>query len=83
MENIPVEEVADLVHLIWSRWMKHLFSVGDRKLQGKGTLVIPKWAADRWEHQMYTPYAKLSEEETESDREIALEILALLKELDV
>ncbi len=82
MENEPVEELADLVHEIWARWMKYMFLQGDRKLQGTGTWIMPKWAADRWERQMYTPYGKLSEEEKESDRKIALEILDLLKEID-
>ena len=81
MENEPVEELADLAHKIWARWMAHLFS--KQPINLNGTWTMPKEFVTRWHKQMNTPYSKLSEEEEESDRKIALEILDLLKEVDV
>ncbi len=81
MENMPVEELAGLMHEIWARWMAHVFSKQPINLDG--TWTMPKEFVTKWHRQMGTPYAELTEEEKESDREIALEILDLLEELDV
>lgn len=63
------EKLAELCHEQWSGWMKYLF--GKSSLQNDGTLLIPKWATDRWFKQMHTDYKDLSEEEKESDRKEA------------
>ena len=70
------EQLADLIHVIWSDWtrwqMEVLTPVGD------GCRVIPQALVDRWERQMKTPYPYLSETEKESDRREADRILAVL-----
>ncbi len=79
MEPEPVEELADLVHEIWADWMKYMFSKGQKRFDG--TWVMPFDLRRRWQRQMNTPYEELTEEEKESDREIALRILHLLREI--
>lgn len=61
------EELADLAHEQWSGWMRYLFD---------------NWSDDsvaRWQRQMETPYAGLSEEEKDSDRKEADRVLAVLR----
>ncbi len=77
------EEIATLMHDMWSGRMKYLFA--KCKQQGPGMLspggaVIPPWAVKRWKRQMNTSYADLSEEEKDSDRQEADKVLTLLKE---
>lgn len=69
-----VEELAALEHERWSGWMIYLASKCEPG--ANGTLVIPKWAVDRWSRQAGTTYAELSEEEKESDRKEARKTLA-------
>lgn len=80
--NVTKEElegIADTQHAIWSHWMNHLFTVSEER--SDGTVVIPKELAKKWKKQSKTDYAKLSEDEKESDREQALKVLARLREL--
>ena len=41
--------------------------------------VIPIWAVIRWQRQMHTPYSELPEQEKESDRKEADEILKIVQ----
>ena len=75
MEPKQIEELADLVHEIWADWMKYMFSKG----RFEGVWIMPQTLRIRWQRQMNTPYEELSEKEKESDREIALRILELVK----
>lgn len=74
-----LEVLANQQHDIWSHWMKYLFSVGTHNADGSYT--ISKENVDRWIKQCRTPYSELSESEKESDREQALKIMKVLKEL--
>ena len=76
MENEPVEQLADKMHEIWARWMAYMFSKGVETQ--KGWMMGPLFFV-RWTRQMNTPYGELTEDEKESDRELALEILDFLK----
>lgn len=69
------EDKAKACHDIWSHWMKSQFSVGEK--QEDGSVLIPKDKVSRWERQMATAYADLSEKEKESDREVARKFLSL------
>lgn len=62
-----IDKLADVEHERWSHWQRYLHSKCERARDG--SLVIPAHLVDRWELQMNTPYAALSEEEKESDRE--------------
>jgi len=73
-----IEVLANIEHIQWARWQKYLHSkcVKDKD----GNLVIPVEFVERWERQINTPYAKLTEDEKESDREEAKRVLDKLKE---
>ena len=61
-----LERVAGEVHQVWCRWMMYMFNSQTAA------------AIARWERQMQTPYAQLSEEEKASDREIARRYLDIV-----
>ena len=62
-----VEELAAIEHERWAHWQRYLHQQGRR--QPDGSLVLPPELVTRWERQVATPYADLSETEKESDRE--------------
>lgn len=79
------EALAAYAHEAWAHWMRYLFSKcingpADSKTPIGGTRpqVIPVASVERWQRQMDTPYAELSEAEKESDREQADKILKVL-----
>ena len=76
--NELIELLADYEHDRWSRWQKYLFS--KCIINEDGSLIIPKEFVDRWTSQMHTDYSNLSNEEKESDRKEARNILSILKE---
>jgi hypothetical protein len=62
-----LEALAALEHERWSHWQRYLHS---KCIPGSdGSLMIPAELVSRWTVQMSTPYAALSEQEKESDRE--------------
>lgn len=73
-----IERLADAEHASWAHWMAYLFSLcyEDRD----GNIVIPRNSADRWQKQMTTPYAELSEQEKESDRGEVWKILPIIRD---
>lgn len=66
MSKTLKEQLSELVHSQWSGWMEYLFSKCECKEDG--TVVIPKWAVERWKRQLITPYEYLNESEKDSDR---------------
>lgn len=70
------EALADLCHKQWSGWMEHLFRFGTFNADGTFTMDADKVA--RWKQQSETPYAKLSDDEQDSDRKEADRFLAIL-----
>lgn len=73
-----VEMLAEYAHEAWSGWMRYMLE--------RVTLVPIKDCPDgwelwpiRWRRLMNTPYSGLTEQEKESDREEAREILARLR----
>lgn len=70
------EQLAALAHVQWSGWMVYLFSLSQSN--GDGTITIPAGLVARWQGQIATPYAELTEREKNSDREEADKVLALL-----
>ncbi len=73
LKNEVVEELAEYAHEAWSGWMDYMFEKGIKNEDG--TIIIPKWAVERWSRQAATKYANLSEEEKKSDREEAIKML--------
>ncbi len=68
--------IAAVQHEIWAHWMRYLFSKCD--FNHDGAAVIPVNLVTRWERQLNTPYAELSESEQESDLHQADKITEVL-----
>lgn len=62
-----IDALADIEHDRWSHWQRYMHEKGVR--QADGSLLIPSDLVAQWDRQIATPYAELSEEEKESDRE--------------
>lgn len=69
------ELLADYAHEAWSGWMRYLFE--KTETLPDGSVILPKWAVERWTRQMNTPYAKLPDAEKESDRKEADKMMLL------
>lgn len=70
-EPTPVnlrERLADLEHAQWSHWTHYMLDN-----------LTPENIA-RWRKQIQTPYPMLSEEEKDSDRKWADEVIKIIKE---
>lgn len=70
------EQLAAKQHEIWAHWMEYLFSVSFE--MSDGSFVIGAKNVERWQRQIATDYADLSEKEKESDRHQADKILTVL-----
>ncbi len=86
-EQELIEQLADKEHASWARWMRYLFNVceayfivdpdGFTRYEG---VLIPPELVERWKQQIDTPYAELSEQEKQSDRDEVAHILPIIKE---
>lgn len=76
-ESQFVEEIAAVEHARWSHWQRYMHE--QCILQEDGSLRIPSELVTRWTQQLDTPYAELSEEEKESDRELAVGYIDVFK----
>jgi hypothetical protein len=73
------EALAEHIHNnVWSGWMQWEFQFGEQHADGSFTIRADK--VQRWRRQMATPYAKLPEDEKESDRAEANKILEIITE---
>ena len=71
-----LENLASVQHDIWSKWMEYLFSVC---IEDNGRMIIPEEKVQRWQQQMRTPYSQLLEQEKDSDRNIAFDVLKVVQ----
>lgn len=78
MRSELTEQLADKAHASWARWMAHLFRVCDKRPDG--SVVIPPALVERWQRQVNTPYAQLSEYEKRSDRDEVTHLLPILEQ---
>ncbi|WP_316216647.1 hypothetical protein [Bradyrhizobium sp. SZCCHNR3003] len=62
-----IEVLAAVEHERWSHWQRYMHGKGVK--QADGSLLVPADLVRRWQNQIDTPYAALSEKEKESDRE--------------
>lgn len=62
-----IDRLAAVEHERWAHWQQYLHDRCERRPDG--SLVIPAELVSQWEEQIRTPYAELSPEEQESDRE--------------
>jgi hypothetical protein len=71
-----IERLAAAEHARWAGWMNYLFGLCEMHADGSAT--IPSGLVERWQRQVRTPYAELSEREKQSDRGEVLKILHVL-----
>lgn len=62
-----IDILADIEHERWAHWQRYLHSKGNKS--DDGSVTIPADLVKKWERQISTPFAELSEEEKDSDRE--------------
>jgi hypothetical protein len=82
-----IELLADKEHASWANWMRYLFSKCDDwyevDVHGKEIYsgkIIPLSLVERWQKQLETDYAELSEREKQSDRDEVAHILPIIEE---
>ena len=73
-----IEQLAAIEHERWADWQRYLHS--KCSWGPNGGLTIPTELVARWERQIDTPYAGLSEQEKESDREQVWRYLPIIEE---
>lgn len=71
------ERISDVQHDIWAHWMRWVFHICPTNEDG--SVTIPQHLVERWQRQINTPYADLTEREKDSDREQADKVLNVLK----
>ena len=62
-----LDELAAVEHERWAHWQQYLHD--QCQPLEDGSLIIPTELVQRWRTQITTPYADLTENEKESDRE--------------
>lgn len=72
-----IDELASIEHERWAHWQRYMHSKGI--VQSDGSLVIPADLVAQWERQIATPFAALSEQEKNSDREQVQKYLPTIK----
>jgi hypothetical protein len=81
-ESELIEALADKEHASWARWMNYLFDQCDEYIDTNGFYsghrLIPSELVERWKRQAATPYAELTEQEKQSDRDEVLHILPII-----
>ena len=87
MENQPtkeeiIEKLAAIEHIRWAHWQKYLHSKCYRIPSDKygADIAFPVELFDRWERQINTPYAMLSDREKQSDREEVMKYWPLIED---
>lgn len=78
MLEVLVEQLAAIEHERWSHWQRYMHDKAERREDG--SLLVPVELVQRWEHQIDTPYADLTEEEKQSDRDQVRKYLPLIAE---
>ncbi len=73
-----LEKLAALEHEQWAHLMGFIGKHATKNQAGLRYAVFTKEEWERWERQMKTPYAGLSEQEKESDKVWARKVLKIL-----
>ena len=74
-----IDELAAVEHERWAHWQRYMHDKGERRPDG--SLVLPRDLVERWEAQIATSYADLSEAEKESDREQVRRYIPLVSDI--
>ncbi len=65
--DAAIDNLADIEHDRWSHWQKYMHQKGER--QPDGSLLISADLVAQWDRQIQTPFAELTDDEKESDRD--------------
>lgn len=68
-EDKIIEKLAELEHIKWMEWARHLLSEEEIS-----TMRVQRWARN------FVPYAELSETEKEKDRVLARRVMRILQD---
>lgn len=71
-----INKVANMSHIIWSNWIRYMLP--RCSVDKKNNFIIPKDLIERWYKQSCINYKDLTNEEKQSDIEIALKYLKLI-----
>lgn len=71
------DELAAAEHERWAHWQRFVHDQASR--QPDGSLRLPAELVERWERQIETPFADLTEKEKESDREQVRRYLPIIE----
>ena len=74
-----IDELAAVEHDRWAHWQRYMHGKGE--IRSDGSLLLPPDLVKRWEEQMATAYAALSEVERESDRDQVRRYLPLVADI--
>ena len=74
-----IDRFAEVEHQRWAHWQTYVHS--QCQFLEDGSLRIPSEVVSRWQKQIATPYASLSEREKESDREQVRKYFPLLEQV--
>ena len=66
MDHPLMEQLASIEHERWADWQAWVHKSGHKN--SDGSITLDAGTVARWEKQIKTPYADLSEKEKESDR---------------
>ena len=72
------EALAAKEHERWAHWQKYVHRQGLR--MPDGSITLPAELVSRWDRQIHTAYADLSDDEKESDREQVRKYFQLILE---
>lgn len=78
MSDKILEAVAEECHNQWSRWTERILSKTSTCCEEH--IFVDKGCVERWQRQILTPYANLTEAEKESDRREARKIVLAIEE---
>ena len=71
-----IEALAKYAQDAWSGWMEYLFA---NCLEDNGDMIIPERLVKRWMRQVKSEYSELPENEKESDRKEARQIIEIFE----
>lgn len=79
LPNPSIESMADIIHWLWSHWMKYQINLKMTDTHHYETkqqtgMFTPIEFIDRWKRQMMLSYFDLPEDEKKSDRDLAKRI---------
>lgn len=76
-----IEKLAAIEHERWSDWQRYMHSLCTQNADN--SLTIPAALVERWNRQINTPYADLSNAEQASDREQVMRYLHFIEKPNV